>query len=96
MNEASSITSVIVETIYSTPSTEAPYTTPVDNDTDDTTSTPPTQSPVRIETFSPTDDNDNMTMSPNNISSSSALPSLSVLSIEMMILTTIMYSLYSV
>ena len=37
-----------------------------------------------------------MTMSPNIISSSTALQSLSILSINMMILTTIMYSLYSV
>ena len=99
MNEASSVTSVVVETTYSTPSTEAPLDvidTPIKNDTDDATSIPPTQSPIRaVETFSPTDDTDNMTMSPNNISSSTALRSLSILSINMMI-STLVYSLYSV
>jgi hypothetical protein len=65
--------------------------TPIINDTDDTTSTIPTQSPVRAveKTFSPTEDTE-MTMSPNIISSSTALQSLSILSINMMILTTIM------
>jgi len=100
INEASSVTSVVVETTYSTPSTEVPIDlndTPINNDTDDTTSIPPTQSPVRaVETFSPTDDTDTTTMSPNSISSSSSLRSLSILSNNMMILTTIMYSLYSV
>ena len=102
MKETSSVTSVVVETTYSTTSTEVPLgvididTPVINNDTD--TTTPPTQSPIRVaETFSPTDDTDNMTtMSPNSISSSAALRSFSILSINTMILTTIMYSLYSV
>ena len=99
MKETSSVTSVVVETTYSTPSTEVPLDvidTPINNDTDDTTSSiPPTQSPVRaVETFSPTEDTE-MTMSPNNISSSTALRSLSILFINTMILTLV-YSLYSV
>ena len=102
MKETSSVTSVVVETTYSTPSTEAPIDlndTPINNDTntDDATYISPTQSPIGVvETFRPTDDTDMTTMSPNNISSSATLQSLSILSINMMILTTIMYSLYSV
>ena len=83
MIEASSVTSVVVETTYSTPRTEAPYieaTTDTDTPINDDT-TPPTQSPLRTDTVSPT------RCSPNSMSSSTALRSLSILSINKMIMT---------
>jgi len=83
MNEASSVTSVVVETIYSTEAA-TDTDTPINDDT-----TPPTQSPLRTDTVSPT------RRSPNSISSSTALRGLSIISINKMILTLI-YSLYSI